>query len=283
MLEPLALSYGAVQRVADCAREPRLRRDRAPCAACDRSPACRGGRSGLIVDLNSIELAVSLRFVGSPPHPRGVSSRHVAGDPVNVRAPDRDVKGSPATPKFPCSTLRGRRTQGSVTTRHGHRAHGAQLHSLDPFRFPPEWSAAPVAPSFPDRPPPSTLSDDRRIPPARCPCAPQAREIPRPAPDAYSAGTRNRGGAVHKVTAPPPFRSARPSVDAHTSARRVQRATALCAVEKLLAGATSRRGRPRTAPPRHARPTPAPLPHRRHRRRLISDETSRERETPEIT
>jgi hypothetical protein len=87
--------------------------------------------------------------------------------------------------------------------RHGHRAHGAQLHSLDPFRFPPEWSAAPVAPSFPDRPPPSTLSDDRRIPPARCPCAPQAREIPRPAPDAYSAGTRNRGGAVHKVTAPP--------------------------------------------------------------------------------
>jgi hypothetical protein len=66
----------------------------------DRSPACRGGRSGLIVDLNSIELAVSLRFVGYPPHPRGVSSRHVAGDPVNVRAPDRDVKGSPATPKF---------------------------------------------------------------------------------------------------------------------------------------------------------------------------------------
>lgn len=25
----------------------------------------------------------------------------MAGDPVNVRAPDRDVKGSPATPKFP--------------------------------------------------------------------------------------------------------------------------------------------------------------------------------------
>jgi hypothetical protein len=37
----------------------------------DRSPACRGGRSGLIVDLNSIELAVSLRFVGYPPHPQG--------------------------------------------------------------------------------------------------------------------------------------------------------------------------------------------------------------------
>ncbi len=46
-------------------------------------------------------------------------------------------------------------------------------------------------------------SDDRRIPPARCPSAPQAREIPRPAPDACSAGTRNWGGAVRKVTAPP--------------------------------------------------------------------------------
>lgn len=126
----------------------------------------------------------------------------MAGDPVNVRAPDRDVKGSLATPKF--SPLHAARAANSGECHNPGMGTAPTGHNFTAWtHFPPEWSAAPVAPSFPDRPPPSTLSDDRRIPPARCPCAPQAREIPRPAPDAYSAGTRNRGGAVHKVTAPP--------------------------------------------------------------------------------
>ena len=38
------------------------------------------------------------------------------------------------------------------------------------------------------------------------------RKIPRPAPDAYSAGTRNRGGAVHKITAPPHHSAPRENV-----------------------------------------------------------------------
>jgi hypothetical protein len=50
---------------------------------------------------NSIELAVSPFIRGAPPHPRRLSSRHVAGDPASVRAPDRDVEGSPATPDSP--------------------------------------------------------------------------------------------------------------------------------------------------------------------------------------
>ncbi|MGH3812545.1 MAG: hypothetical protein ACRDUV_08825, partial [Pseudonocardiaceae bacterium] len=42
------------------------------------------------------------RLRGPPPTHEGLSSRQVAGDPANVRAPDRDVEGSPATPNpFP--------------------------------------------------------------------------------------------------------------------------------------------------------------------------------------
>jgi hypothetical protein len=38
-----------------------------------------------------------------------------------------------------------------------------------PTPFPTEWSAAPVAPSLPDRPPLSTLGpNERRIPLPRC-------------------------------------------------------------------------------------------------------------------
>jgi hypothetical protein len=77
-------------------------------------------------------------------------------------------------------------------------------------------------------------SDDRRIPPARCPSAPQAREIPRPAPDACSAGTRNRGGAVHKVTAPPHHSAPRENVG-----RRAHFGSALSKGHRLITASSS--------------------------------------------
>jgi hypothetical protein len=71
--------------------------------------------------------------------------------------PTRDVDGSPATPKSSPPHASSVEPGGAPQPRQGHRALGAQLHSLDSLRFSPEWSAAPVAPSFPDRSPPSVL------------------------------------------------------------------------------------------------------------------------------
>ncbi len=60
----------------------------------------------------------------------------MAGDPTSVRAPDRDVEGSPATQISPrVGAARPERRPGGVPQpRQGHRAHRAQLHSLDACR-----------------------------------------------------------------------------------------------------------------------------------------------------
>jgi hypothetical protein len=116
----------------------------------------------------------------------------------NVRAPDRDVEGSPATPRFPpvhasSGELEGvlQPRQGTAPTGHNFTAwtHCASYLSAVPRR----WRGRCLTGRHRHR-----WSDDRRIPPARCPRAPQAREIPRPAPDACSAGTRKWGGVVRE-------------------------------------------------------------------------------------
>jgi hypothetical protein len=71
---------------------------------------------------------------GSPPTHERLSSRHVAGDPANVRAPDRDVEGSPATPTLPPAVLHAPRTAGGSATIRGPstRTHRAQLPRIHP-------------------------------------------------------------------------------------------------------------------------------------------------------
>src|SRR5581483_7655144 len=84
---------------------------------------------------------------GTPPLPRKLSSRHVAGDPANVRAPDRDVEGLPAT-----TTLSRRRR----CTPRASPVGAPQLNSLvHPALHRVECRAG--APSLPDRLSPTTL------------------------------------------------------------------------------------------------------------------------------
>jgi len=124
----------------------------------------------------------------------------VAGDPANVRAPDRDVEGSPATPQLShrrCCPPR-------------HVAGGSATHNSTSWTHPlvTEWSAAPVHRRCLTDCHRQRWSDDCRIPRPVPGCdsalgrvsttAPQAREIPRPAPDACSAGTPQWGGAVRE-------------------------------------------------------------------------------------
>jgi hypothetical protein len=134
----------------------------------------------------------------------------------NVRAPDRDVEGSPATPRFPPVHASSGESggvspprQGTAPTGHNSTAwtHCASYLSAVPRR----WRGRCLTGCHRHR-----WSDDRRIPPARCPRAPQAREIPRPAPDACSAGTRTGRGAVQKVTAPPHFSAPRDRLSRRT-------------------------------------------------------------------
>jgi hypothetical protein len=82
-------------------------------------------------------LADSRGSLPPPPHPRELSSQHVAGDLPSVHAPDRDVDGSPATFKIPriglallpdCPDLTGYHPWSSDTrgvSRHHDRAVGA--------------------------------------------------------------------------------------------------------------------------------------------------------------
>ena len=93
-----------------------LRRDRAPGAGRDVSPPCRGRRIGLTSGINSIELVASPNVVGSPPIHDGLSSRHVAGDPTSVRAPDRSK---------------------------GHRPHKTSAHSSLPAPSADPWGVLP--------------------------------------------------------------------------------------------------------------------------------------------
>jgi hypothetical protein len=118
----------------------------------------------------------------------------------NVRAPDRDVEGSPATPQLShrrCCPPR-------------HVAGGSATHNSTSWTHPlvTEWSAAPVHRRCLTDCHRQRWSDDCRIPRPVPGCdsalgrvsttAPQAREIPRPAPDACSAGTLKWGGVVRE-------------------------------------------------------------------------------------
>ena len=97
----------------------------------------------------------------------------MAGDPANVRAPDRDVEGSPATPPLShrrCCTPRTPPVGAPAPT---------TPYAWSPS-FPTEWSAAPVAPSLPDRPPP-------------LPRAPMTAGSHRPVPGLNDQGTAGPG------------------------------------------------------------------------------------------
>jgi hypothetical protein len=97
----------------------------------------------------------------------------------NVRAaPDRDVEGSPATPKFPPLLLRAANQAERDHPGKGTAPTGHNFTAWTYLCLLPEWSAAPVAPSLPTGRYCHRWFDGRRIPPARCPRAPQAREIP---------------------------------------------------------------------------------------------------------
>lgn len=123
--------------MADRARTPRLRRDRAPGAACDIPPPCRSRRIGLTPGINSIELVASPNVVNFPPNPRRRSSRHVAGDPTSVRAPDRSKGHRPHKPPTRRCTPQ-RCPLGSVTTPgKGTAPTGRNTYSRDPLRSHP--------------------------------------------------------------------------------------------------------------------------------------------------
>jgi hypothetical protein len=95
--------------------------------------------------------------------------------------PTEMSNGLPATPVMPPGrpSTPDRRPGGSATTPVRHRPRRAQLHSLDPFRFSPGWSAAPVAPSSPERPHRHRWSDAAGFPPPGAPSsAPEARRFP---------------------------------------------------------------------------------------------------------
>jgi hypothetical protein len=106
---------------------------------------------------NSIETPSSWRprvLSWVSPHPRKLSSRHVAGDPANVRAPDRDVERI-------TGHTQGSPTGGAARLAYRwwelhHKLHNPHNCIATVTPLPTEWSAAPVAPSLPDRPPPST-------------------------------------------------------------------------------------------------------------------------------
>ena len=151
-----------------------------------------------VIRSNSIELAVSA-CRGFPPHPRGLSSRQVAGDSTNVRARPRprcrrvtghtrSSLGRRCTPGAP--------TRGTVTIpARAPRSPGAQLHSQDhcaPHRVECRAGGTVGAPIDRHR---QRWSDDRRIPGAPCTAVPGD---PRPAPDAFSAGTRRLGRSFNK-------------------------------------------------------------------------------------
>lgn len=117
----------------------------------------------------------------------------MAGDPANVRAPDRDVEGSPATPDSPAGGVARPRAAGGSSTQ--------QLHKLDQPALRRVECRAGHGRCLTDRDR-QRWSDDSRIPPpgAWCdlPVHRAGREIPRPAPDTCSAGTLRWGGAVRE-------------------------------------------------------------------------------------
>jgi hypothetical protein len=134
----------------------------------------------------------------------------VAGDPANVRAPDRDVEGSPATPLSHRRCCPPRNSAGGSASNPDRepQTHRAQLHSLDLLRSPPSgvprrWHRRCLTDRHRQR-----WSDDRRIPLPGAWCditKPTAGPgDPRPAPDACSAATPFWGGGRFQCTAPPP-------------------------------------------------------------------------------
>jgi hypothetical protein len=105
---------------------------------------------------------------------------------TSVPAPDRDVEGSPATPELPP----GRRCTPGAPAR-------GVSHPLPLRGVPRRWHRRCPADRHRQR-----WSDDRRIPPPGAPCTAVLGD-PRPAPDAFSAGTRRLGRGCSRRTAPP--------------------------------------------------------------------------------
>ena len=123
--------------------------------------------------------------------------------PTSVPAPDRDVEGSPATPEVsPRSALHARSADPGEyhNPREGTALTGAQLHSQNhsaPHRVECRAGGTVAAPLT------ATVNVGSMAAGSPVPRAPQSREIPRPAPDAFSAGTRRLGRGRSRRTAPP--------------------------------------------------------------------------------
>jgi hypothetical protein len=127
----------------------------------------------------------------------------VAGDSANVRACPRPrcrrVTGHTRTSPRPALHARSA-GPGGVTTPREHVLVGTtpqQDHPLPLRGVPRRWHRRCPADRHRQR-----WSDDRRIPPPGAPCTAVLGD-PRPAPDAFSAGTRRLGRGCSRRTAPP--------------------------------------------------------------------------------
>ena len=118
--------------------------------------------------------------------------------------PTEMSNGSPATPEVPGSAQHSSADPGECHNPVTAPRPPGTTPQLDPFRFSPEWSAAPVAPSSPERLSPSPPVRCRRIPAARCLAHRGRGGSPSGAGRVCSAGIREVGRGRSRRNGPAP-------------------------------------------------------------------------------